>query len=225
MADNTLLDEYVTLGQEYIESGGLHRDEFYGKFDIVLNIKKARAAVLARADDWTDVVKQAYKYRPGDRRFDFGRANALTSWIDREPSNALDALQALWAEDNTPIPDRIRKFVPRPKPARKWKNGYGGTGTRLGLIAALLMALDPGKYPPYWVKASSDAYKRTGYCTPPKKPDEVALYEHALKFLDKLVERAAALGLAGPSNRLEAQSIVWLHWYEEDGYRRRRPLR
>ena len=225
MAENTLLDEYVRLAQEYIKSGGLHRDEFYGKFDIVRNIKKARKAVLSVADDWPDVVKQAYKYRPGDRRFDFGRANALTSWIDRDPNNALDALQALWAEDNTPIPDRIRKFVPRPKPARKWKNGYGGTGTRLGLIAALLMALDPRKYPPYWVRASTDAYDRTGHPRPPKGADEVALYKHSREFLDKRIERAATLGLAGPSNRLEAQSIVWLYWYEENGHRRRRPLR
>ena len=224
MADNTLLDEYVTLGQEYIESGGLHRDEFYGKFDIVLNIKKAREAVLARADDWTDVVKQAYRYRQGDRRFDFGRAGALKSWIDGNPDDALDALQALWAEDNTPIPDRIRKFVPLPKPEPKWEKGFIGTGTRLGLIAALLMALDPGKYPPYWVKAFEYAYRRTGYPMPPKGADEVALYKHAREFLDKLVERAAALGLAGPTNRLESQSIVWLHWYEEDG-RRRSPLR
>ena len=225
MADNTLLDEYVRLGQEYIESGGLQEDIRY-KIRLAKDLAKVREAVLSRADDWPDVVKQSYSMKNTPvkciKLIDWPNARTLASWIDNYQSDALDALQALWAKGDTPINDRIildriRDFVPRVRvhPADpNLKNGFTGGGVRMKVIAAFLMALDPWKYPPYKPTEFKEAYKRTGYPNQPKYADEV--YEHALGFLDKLVERAAALSLPGPSNRLEAQSIVWLDRYEKE---------
>ena len=79
------------------------------------------------------------------------------------------------------------------------------------LLSALLMALDPKQYPPYRETIFKLAYRRTEYPMPPKGADEVAVYEHALEFLDKLVERTKDLRFSRPSNRIEAQSIVWTY--------------
>lgn len=198
MAENETmtLDEYVTLRQRYIK-----------------NIEKARQAVFTGDPDWPALVKEALD----DASFKVIILNrwikvALASWIDNHQSDALDALQALWAKDDTPISDRIRAFVPRVKPEPKYtKAGFTGTGTKLRGTAALLMALDPLQCPPFKPTAFGDAYTRTGYPTPPKGADEADTYKHALEFLDNLVERANAQGSAKPSSRLEAQADVWLY--------------
>jgi len=43
----------------------------------------------------------------------------------------------------------------------------------------------------------------------PSATDVGGEYEHALEFLDRLLEKARSRGMAKPSTRLEAQSIVW----------------
>lgn len=229
MADNTLLDEYVRLPQEYIASGGLDKDEIDYKLRLADDIAKAREAVLALADDWPDVVKQLCKNKKMHRKkgetkgiIDGMNIRALESWIDNYQDDALDALQALWSKDDAPINDRIildriRDFVPRVHPADpKLKKGFTGGGVRVKVVSAFLMVLDPWKYPPYKPTEFQNAYKRTGYPKQPKYADVV--YKHALGFLDKLVERAAALSLARPSNRLEAQSVVWSYRYEKERF-------
>lgn len=213
MVDNKImtLDEYVRLPQEYIVSGGLDRDEIRFKLRIAQNLVKARAAVLTGASDWIELLDTACKI--GNGLFVFFTKRALFTWVEREPRAALDAMQALWAEDDTPIPERIRVFnsrIPDP-PTFPIK----GVGTRLRLFSALTMALDPKKYPPYRATLFKAAYERTGYPMPPKGADEAALYEHALRFLDKIVKQAAARGFVRPCNRLEAQSIVWSYRYPE----------
>ena len=208
MADDTLLDEYVTLPQRYIVSGGLDRDEIRYKLRIAQNIAKAREAVLTGASDWREILKPAYR-KKNNNLVDWRNEGALATWIYGHPDDALDAMQALWAKDDTPISDRIRDFVPRVKPAPKYANGFKRPSQSLRLIAALLMALDPKQYSPYMVTLFEAAYRLTGYPMPPRGADEATRYEHALGFLDKIVKRAAARGFVRPCNRLEAQSVVW----------------
>ena len=216
MAENKImtLDEYVRLPQEYIVSGGLDRDEIRYKLRIAQNIAKARAAVLTGASDWREILKPAYR-KKNNNLVDWRNEGALAVWVDGNPGAALDAMQALWAKDDTPISDRIRDFVPRVKPGEKYRNGFGGPGAKLRLIAALLMALDPKKYPPFMIKSFKNAYGRTGYDMLPRDADEATRYEHALGFLDKIVKQAAARGFVRPCNRLEAQSVVWSYRFPE----------
>lgn len=224
MADNTLLDEYVKLSQRYIDSGGL-QDDIHYKLRLAKDLAKVREAVLSRASNWHEIVKWSYSMKNipvrNIRLIDYRNALALASWIDNHQDDALDALHALWAEDDAPINDRIildriRDFVPRVKPAPKYKSGFTGGGVMMKVTSAFLMALAPWKYPPYKPTEFKKAYNRTGYPMQPKYADEV--YEHALGFLDKLVERVAALSLPGPSNRLEAQSIVWPYRCEKERF-------
>ena len=49
------------------------------------------------------------------------------------------------------------------------------------------------------------------------------MYEHALGFLDRLVERAGELGYERPADRLEAQSIVWMMRDDQGEEDERRP--
>lgn len=222
MAENEFmaLDEYVTLPQDYIDSGGLDKAEIRFKIDIGENFAKAREAVLSGASDWIKLLNTACKRN--NNLLGFRSEGALFTWVHREPSGALDALQALWAKDDTPISDRIRKFVPRVKPDPNFLNGFGGTGTRLGLVSVLLMALGPTNCPPYREKRFGAAYRRTGYDIHPRDADEATVYEHALGFLDKLIKRAEALGFARPCNRLEAQSVVATYSKAENGIREAR---
>ena len=217
MAENEImtLDEYVEWPQKYIDSGRFDEDEIHYKLDIAENIAKARVAVLKGASDWREILMPACRQK-NNNLVNFRSEGALSDWIYGNPDDALDAMRALWAEDDTPISDRIRDFVPRVKPGPKYQNGFVRPGTSLRLIAALLMALDPKEYPPFMITSFKKAYERTGYPMPPKEADEATLYEHALEFLDKIVERAAALPSGRPSNRLEAQSVVWSYKYEKE---------
>ena len=205
------LDEYVKRSQVYIASGGLDEHEIDYKVDIGKQLAKVRAVVLEGASDWPDRVKRMYS----QNRMNFVRFNdvyPLKDWIDTKQDEALEALQALWAKPDTSISDRLEAFIPRvPDPTDTRYPFHGGNKawTRLRLLSALLMALDPTKYPPCAKEVFTEAYKRTGYDIPPNDAGEVTVYEHALGFLDKIVKSAAAQGFARPSNGLEAQSLLW----------------
>ena len=229
MAENEImtLDEYLAWPQEYITSGGLEEGEIRYKIRLADDMAKAREAVLTGASNWREILKPVYR-RKHNNLIDWRDEGVLSTWVDGNPDDALDAMRALWAEEDTPISDRIisdriKDFVPRVQPPHlpdgpSYHDNFNGTGTRLRLIAALLMALDPLQYPPFKTTEFRNAYKRTGHPMPPKGADEADTYKHALEFLDKLVERAAALGLAGPKNRLEAQSIVWSYQWPEERF-------
>ncbi len=78
----------------------------------------------------------------------------------------------------------------------------------MNIISVLLMGVDTEQYPPFRVLFSEDTYKRTEYPQPERGADEAALYEHALGFLDRFIEEAAARGLE-LRHRLDAQSVAW----------------
>ena len=70
------------------------------------------------------------------------------------------------------------------------------------------MGLDAERYPPFKIRAFREAYERTGYDMPERGADEAALYEHALDFLDRLIEEASKRGLS-LRHRLDAQTIAY----------------
>ena len=205
------LDEYVRRPQEYIASGGLDSEEVEYKLAIGRQLGEAREATLAGKSDWINVVKKAYDQSRTNNLVTHRDTWPLHHWIDHEPGDALETLQAFWAKDGTPVGTRLKAFIPHvPDPPRYPFQGGRRVGTRLRLLSALLMALDPNKYPPFRMTFFNKAYKRIGHELPPKDADEAAVYEHALGFLDKLIERTQALKFARPKNRLEAQSVVWV---------------
>ena len=209
--ENMTLDEYVTWPQEYINSGRFDKDEIHYKLIMGRKLKEARKAVRAGDSNWTALVKRGL----ANNLVEWRAATVLFRWFKLNPVDALDAMQALWAEDDTPILDRIRDFIPHVPEDPDHPTNFRGPGTRMRLISALLMALDPQKYPPFKTTEFKNAYEITGQDGPLPGSDAADMYEYALEFLDELIERAAALGFARPCNRLEAQSVVWSYRFPE----------
>ena len=205
-------DTFIRRAQRHIDAGQLDRDEIGYKVEIGRKVAGAREAVLSGGENWAILVKRGladhFIHRIPQAR--------LRDWIDGSPDHALDALRAIWTQDDSSVSERIRAFshlLPR---------SIGGPGPRMTVASVLLMGLDVEQYPPFRITAFNDAYASTGYARPEEGADEAALYEHALGFLDKFIEEADKRGLT-LRHRLDAQSLVWLihrvphETTEEDG--------
>ena len=192
-------DEFVRRAQEYIATGQLESEEIVYKVEIGRKLAEAREAVFAGASDWASLVKRG---TTGNLIYNVQLAQ-LHDWIDKSPKDALGALLAIWAEDASSVAERVRGFCELfPQLV------ISGKGTRMNLASVLLMGVDVQQYPPFRVTLFDEAYEVTGYRQPEQPADEVALYEHALGFLDRLIEEARAHGLT-LRHRLDAQSLVW----------------
>ena len=159
--------------------------------------------MLSGDSEWPALVNKALTNNLTNWRI----KDVLVKWFESQPDDARQALQALWADDNTSPGERIRTFLDQVPAAPNFK----GVGTRLSPVSVLLMALGT-EYPPYRSRPFTKVYDDTGYPRPPKGADEGGTYEHALAFLDQFIERSA--GTIG--NRLDAQGIVWWRWVIRD---------
>ena len=132
--------------------------------------------------------------------FDWRAGEPLKKWFQSGSDDALNALRAFWTEQPVSASERIRTFfdvVPS-------EVGVKRKGTGLRPLSVLLMALGPD-FPPYKFRQFDRAYKHTGHPQPPRDADEASAYEHAVSFLDRLIESSGD----SPRDRLEAESIVW----------------
>ena len=204
-------DEYLDSVRRYLATDRFDSDEINYKLEIGKKLEAARSALLAD-DEWFDLFKEACRGQKG-HPMDWRDAAHLFAWLDRDREAGREALRTLWSDGDVK-PGDIRGFSEQfPSDA-----GPGGTGTRLRTISVLLMALGPGRYPPYMVTRFESSFRRLSYDGPPADADEETTYQHALAFLDELVARATERRLDRPANRLEAQSIVYvMHWWDETG--------
>ena len=190
-------------GIQTIDPLELQQDEVDPKLELSRRLAVVRETVLNEDAGWQDLVKK--KGIPSGTYpiiYPNGQI-ALRNWVDSHPYKVLEALQAIWKRDNSPISERIRAFselLPR--------DVIGGAGSRLTVISQLLMGIDVKQYPPYKTEAFKLAYDRTGYGRPPRNADEVALYEHALGFLYRFISEARDRGLT-LRHPLDAQGLVW----------------
>ncbi len=204
-----LWDEFIRRMQR-IDPAQLQRDEVDPKVFLSGRLKEVREAVLNEDADWQDLVKKkgipSGTYPIINPRYAQPR---LKDWVDEFPNAALKALQAIWTKEELSDSERILAFVEQ----LPW-DVIRGAGTRLTVASQFLMALDVEQYPPYRTEAFRLAYDRTGYGRPPGNADEIALYEHALGFLDRFISEAKNRGLE-LRHRLDAQGLVWMSQYEE----------
>ena len=175
-------DEYVEQAKAFIDTRKLDSEEIDYKVNIGQKLAVARKAVLAEADGWGRFVKSGLANSNNNLIY-YTQISNFCRWIDSFPADALNALNAIWAENKSDILERIASFstfYPR--------TVTSGAGTRMNVISVLLMGLDVHSYPPFRVTAFHQAYERTGYDQPPQDADEAALYEHAIGFLDRFIE-------------------------------------
>ena len=197
-----LWGDYVRRAKDYVASGRLESEEIEYKVEIGRKLVKVREAVLAHADGWADLLKRALD--PKDANFITWRlAHSLNQWCVGHPDEALRALQVIWAQDYTSVPEKVRSFC-RLLP----DSVTNSPGNRTNVASCLLMGLDVEQYPPFRVRVFNETYARTGYDRPEQGADEAALYEHALGFLDRLIDESKERGLQ-LRHRLDAQSVIW----------------
>ncbi len=168
----------------------------------------AREAVLEGDPDWAAKVKSSASSKGFPIIHPIQLAK-FKDWITNSPDDALSALRTIWARDDSSHVDRVRAFAEQFP-----KSVIGGAGTRATVASVLLMGLEVKQYPPFRTEAFDLAYERTKYNMRPVRDAEAGVYEHAIGFLDKLIEEASERGLSLP-DRLHAQSVVWLTKFPE----------
>ena len=194
-------------------------------------LRAVRAAMLDGNSGWVDLLRKSplhghLKYFAGWREFE-----PLLPWIEKNRTGARDALRRLWADDNGTATtnasteetfERIRVFADElPTKIRR-------PGGRMKVISVLLMALGAERHPPFGTRAFDKTYEKIGYGPLPRKRTEADLYKCALGFLDRLIKETEMRGLDLPTNRLEAQSVVWrvsLQWRQERNKKKQGPKR
>ena len=138
------------------------------------------------------------------------RFTDLNRWCVGHPDEALRALKAIWAEENSSVFERIGAFS-----SLLTRADIRGAGTRANVASVLLMGLDVNQCPPFRISLFEAAYERTGYDHPDRDANEQALYGHALGFLDRFIKEASERGLK-LRHRLAAQSVVWAIRHPDD---------
>ena len=196
------LDAYLAAASERRDE--IYSAEHYKENDLGKALRSARAAVLRDDDDWPRLVTKAIKHKDNNIIF-YVNKTKLTNWIANDEAKAREALLALWSEDDRPAGDRVRSFDAI-VPETVWQRS--AIGTRLTSASYLMMAIDPHRYPPYQRNAFTKTYRRLEYPMP-SATDAGGVYEHALGFLEHLLEEAHQRGMDKPSTRLDAQSVVW----------------
>ena len=232
--DQAKLDEYLQVGKKLFDGEITFKENKKGeticktlddregyKLKLIEDLARARAAVLIGDDGWGKLVEDgldmngpAMKGIKGGNPSYWMNHSAIKEWIKDRPDDALRAFQSLWAEDDTSsaerICERIPAFVAEVPPRAKW----GGTMTKLSIVAHLLLGLGP-EYPPFQITKFEKVWDYLEYPRPSEKK-EGEVYKHTLDFLDKIKEQFHALGYDRPKDRLDAQSLVWtMHGFVE----------
>ena len=192
-------DEFIDSARKYVDTGQLDSEENDYKIKIGQRVAKAREAVRAGSNSWPDLVKSSVS----GNLVHYMEQVKFRNWVDEEPDESLRALLALWRDGDISVSNRMRAFadlLPR--------SASAGVGARTTIASVLLMGLDAWRYPPFRTTLFDEAYQRTGYEPPNSGANEAALYDHALGFLDRLIDEASERGLA-LRHRLDAQSVVW----------------
>lgn len=215
------LDDYLRRAQEFIKAGRLDSQELDYKLKAAAALGKVREALFSPG--YTSLIDNLSLLKKGfsANLASWQARDLVLRWFDWNESEAMDALYALWVDDDVPPGERIRESlrgVPRKLDYKGKAFHFGGVNQRLRAFSALLIGLDPEQYPPFKVKEFKALYEYLDYPPPPVDADEGETYEYALTFLDSLVKRAQEMEFDRPCNRLEAQSIVFRWQHIMDAY-------
>ena len=198
-----LWDGFVKRARDYLDTGKLDSEENDYKIALGEKVAKARAAMLAGSKDWSKLVIGSLVGSDNNLVYHVQLAK-FRDWILKDPDAALEALEAIWIEGDTPSSERVRTFS-----SLLPQSVIGGPATRMNMASVLLMGVDILEYPPFRKKMFTDVYVRTGYDQPAQGADEATLYDHALAFLDRFIEEAETRGVK-LRHRLDAQSLAWV---------------
>ena len=193
-------ERFIGWARRFAEHSSFDRFERYYKEETANNLRVAKSALGAGKDTWLEALHNAFN--PPNNLTNWRDHTPFLDWCKENPEAAADALQALWNQKSS-LPAAMRDFL-----GRVPGDSPSGKNTRAKIAAFLAMAIDLFDYPPFRVTTYQAAYKLTGYPLPAPDSDEAAVYQHALRFLDKVLAEAANYGLK-LRDRLDAQSVLW----------------
>ncbi len=170
------------------------------KLGEIEKLSAALHAVRAERDDWSSLVVEGLTRAAS--LADWRASYWLKQWFESGTAEALSALSALWSHEPLSAGDRIRGFFDI---AADSDTRVARKGTGLRPVSVLLMALGTD-YPAYKARQFNKAIQVTGHPPLPTGADEATRYEHALEFLDRLIDSSDRM----PNDRNEAESILWL---------------
>ena len=201
MAGGNRYTDYIETARSLIDFGEIEEIVEW-KRGVIEGLRPALHAVRAGSSDWPGLVVKGVTLK--DDLFNWHAGAPLKKWFRYGSDDALNALRALWTEESVPASERIRNFFDAVPP----ELGVKRKGSGLRPLSVLLMALGPN-FPPYKSQQLDRAYKHTGHPQPARDADEASAYEHAVSFLDRLIESSSD----SPRDRLEAESILWRMYY------------
>lgn len=201
--DSSRWGQFVAWARRFHEWDGFDADERDYKLRVAGALGEARDALLASDDTWLSKLDAAFRHKENNL-LSWRMKDLFLNWVHANPQPAQDAFKRAW-EEGRGLDERISGFLEL-VPADK--DGVSGKGSRTALAAFVLQAIDPEEYPMYRPTPFRKAFELTGYNRPDPAADEVQIYNHALGFLDKVSEEAAARGL-NLRDRLDSQSVVW----------------
>lgn len=215
--DNSKWGRLIHWMRMFFEDPGFDHDERDYKLELAEAVGLARQGVGDRTNAWFENLRKALQ----------NRQNNITPWIMRDhflrwavdhQADTARALTALWTTPGTAV-DRITSFCESiPREALR-----GAVHSRVTVAAYLHMPVDPVNFPPYRYEAFRRVQALVDHPDLPSGP-EGAVYEHALGFLDRILEEAETRGLS-LRDRLDAQGLVWCvhsgkerpgNWTEQD---------
>lgn len=162
-----------------------------------------RPALLTRSDSAAPLLRllEEALHQPVQNTIDWRDRAQFLEWIRARPSEAHTAIRHLWGK--RPLSERVLRFQ-----EALVRGGVSRSGAQLSITSTLLMAVSAKDYPPIRTQKFRAAFALAGY--PSFKPgqDAAQRYQHALRFLDLLIERAREHGVS-LAHRLEAQGVVW----------------
>ena len=92
----------------YVDSGKLEEEEIdYKLVDRLERLRLARAAVLGGNDDWADLLRRGPWLATS---FSAITQAKFRDWVKKFPENASEALNAIWAGDDSSVAGRIPAF-------------------------------------------------------------------------------------------------------------------
>jgi 5-methylcytosine-specific restriction enzyme B len=193
--------QFTGWAKRFAEALDLDEVERSYKLTLAQALRAARDAVLAEEPDWIERVTHAFT-RNDNNLVAWQTYDLFLKWCKANPADAAAALKALWGSDDAALTNLERFLAVLPGDAPP------GVGARLSIASYLLMGLDPTAYPIYRSEPLSIAYRLTGFGKPAPGSSIEQEYEHALEFLDQVLDDAAADGLE-LGDRLDAQGLVW----------------
>ncbi|MXY85190.1 MAG: AAA domain-containing protein [Chloroflexi bacterium] len=199
------IDSYLDRARPHVESGDFDIQEMDYKLGIIAGLDRARSSLLDGDNEWPELIRKALQVQGSPMTW--RSAASIYEWFESDPGGAREAMTSFWVDGVRSDAERIQALVENIPDSLGFKSRE--VGMTLRTVSALLMALGPD-HPPYTRRSFDRAYETARYPSQRPSAAQGETYQHALDFLDRLIERAAALGFQRPTDRLEAQSLVWI---------------